>query len=201
MITKRKVAEAAARVVNGGSTKPELKVKIQDAMLAAGQARDSYLMQLFSANNDQGNFTFPFDVLSTFELTVQDGKVVLPRRVLSILKHNSGIYRVATSDCEEQQELIPTRRGSNTLYSGQLSRNLEGRPSYYPLRDTLYVQGVGDGCKLEIDAVISGEEFTADEFFALPPEAENDVINMAIQRLAMMMQSPEDMLTDSKANQ
>lgn len=201
MISKRKVGEAAARVVNGGSTKPELKVKIQDAMLAAAQARDTFILQLFSANKQQGIHTFPFDIISTFELTVADGKVELPRRGLSILKNNSGIYRVATSDYEEPQELIPTKRGDNTLYSGQLGNNIEGRPSYYPLRQTLYTQGVGDGCKLEVDMVVAGEEFDSDEFFCIPPEAETDVINMAIQRLAMMMQAPEDMLTDSKANQ
>lgn len=201
MITKRKVGEAAYRAVNGGSTKPELKVKIQDAMLAAAQARDTFLLQLFSANRQQGNFTFPFDVLSTFELTVADGKVELPRRALSVLRNNSGIYRVATMDCEEPQELIPTRRGDDTLYKGQLGKDIEGRPSYYPLRQTLYVQGVGDGCKLEVDMVVAGEEFDSDEFFCIPIESQADVINMAIQRLMIMAQTPQDIFTDSKANQ
>jgi hypothetical protein len=201
MITKKKVGEAVLRAVMGGSTKPELKVKIQDAMLASAQARDAWILQFFSASKMEGYHTFPFDILSTYELVVSNSKVTLPRRGLSVLKHNSGIYRVVTTDCNHPQELIPTRRGSDTLYSGQVGAALEGRPSYFPLRQDLYVKGVQDGCVLLVDYVVAGEEFGLDEFFCIPPEAETEVINLAISRMSIQAQTPEDLYTDSKSNQ
>lgn len=200
-ITKRKLGERLFRIVNAGSTKPELKIKIQDCMLAVAQARDKVVVQAMFERNLIGDHSVPYDLISTFDLTVQDGQVTLPRRGLTILKHNSGVYRVVCRSCDQEEELIPTERGNSTLFSGQPSRDLEGRPSYYPLRDKLFTRRIADGEVISVDMIVAGEEFDLNEFFCVPPEMQADIIQMAAQDLGVMIQTPEDIITDAKSNQ
>lgn len=199
-ITLKKLGERAQRIVNAGVSKPELKVDVRDAMLSVAQARDEALLQLFYDKKATGDHTFPFDILSEFTLTVEDKKVTLPKRGLSILKHNSGIYRVVTSGCGEEEELLPTPYGFNTLYKNQPSIGLEGRPSYVPFQDQLRVKGVEDGCKLLVTMVVAGEEFDEDEFFCIPPELENSVVRNAIENLTVMVNAQEDATTNARGD-
>ena len=122
-ISKKKLGERVYRTLNAGVTKPELKIHIRDAMLAVAQARDFAILSMFYEKKAMGEHTFPFDILSEEERTVENGEVTIPRG-LSIMKHNAGIYRVVTSNCEEPEELIPTRYGFNTLYKNQQSNAL-----------------------------------------------------------------------------
>ena len=116
------------------------------------------------------------------------------------MKHNEGVYRVVHEDCDHEEELIPTQRGSNTLYSSQPARNLEGRPSYYPLRGHLSIKNIPDGEKVIVDMIVAGEEFTDKEFFCIPPELQADVVAAAASDLGLMITTEEDIITDAKSN-
>jgi len=199
-ITRKKLGERVYRILGGGSTKPELKIKIQDAMLAVSQSRDQAILELFYEKKAQDEHTFPYDILSEFTLEVENGVINLPRRGLSVLKHNSGIYRVSTLDSDNPEEIIPVSTGFKTLYAKQASIGLEGNPYYSPFQDQLRVTGVADGCKVLVEMVVAGEYFDDNEFFCIPPELENEVVRNAIETLTIMYNAMEDVATDSRAN-
>ena len=199
-ISKKKLGERVQRVLNAGVTKPELKIHVRDAMLAVAQARDEAILQMFYEKKSMGEHTFPFDILSEFTLTVENSEIKLPKRGLSILKHNSGIYRVATTKCDDPEELIPTRYGFNTLFKNQPSNALEGRPSYFPFQDILRTNGIEDGCEVLVTMVVAGEEFGEDEFFCIPPEMEDQVVRTAIQTLTIMVNATEDLTTNARGD-
>ena len=199
-ISKKKLGERVFRIMNAGSTKPEVKIHIQDAMLAVGQARDEALTNLFYEKKAMDEHTFPYDILSSFDVTIEDGKATLPKRGLSILKHNSGIYRVFTKNCEYPEELIPTSKGFTTLYKNLDGFQMAGRPTYQPIRNILHIQGLSDGCELGVEMVVSGEEFTEDEFFCIPPDLQNEVVRIAVQTLSVMQQAMTDIVSDAKPN-
>lgn len=197
-ITIGKLGERVQRIVNGGSTKPELKIHKRDAILAVAQARDEAITNLMYEKKAMDEHTFPYDILSTLETTVENGEAVLPKRGLSILKHNSGIYRISTQD--GLQELIPTTIGFNTLFKGLQGKLLGGNPSYQPIGKKIQVSGIADGCKLRIEMVVAGEEFEEDEFLPIPSDLQNRVVQIAVQTLSIMMQAQEDLVTDSRSN-
>jgi hypothetical protein len=188
--------------VNGGSTKPELKVHIKDAMLAVAQARDELVTNLIYERKANDDHSIPWDVLSTLEVTLENGEAVLPKRGLSILKYNEGIYRVYTADKnpKDAEEVIPTPIGFNTLYKGLDGIILGGRPRYQPIGGKIQVQGVEDGCKLKIDMIVAGEEFDEDEMFAIPADLQNKTVNLAVQTLIVMLNAQHDIVTDAKPN-
>ena len=200
MITVSKLGERLQRILQGGSTVPELKITLQDCMLAVAQSRDKLITAIVSQNKKDGNHTFPYDIISEVETVVTGKKAVLPKRGLSILKHNSGIYRVTTTNCDEPVELIPRKRGADTLYSGQEISNLGNMPSYIPSIDHLKVMGVTDDCELLVEMVVAGEEFGMDEPFAIPPDLQDDVITTAMGIMQVMYGIPEDKMTDAKEN-
>jgi hypothetical protein len=200
MITKAKLAERLQRLLQGGSTKPELKITLQDCMLAVAQSRDKLITAIVAQNKQDGNHTFPYDIISEVETVVEGKKAPLPKRGLSILKHNSGIYRVTTTNCEEPIELIPRKRGADTLYRGQEIQGLGGMPSYIPALGHLKVSGVSDGCELLVEMVVAGEDFGMDEPFAIPPDLQDDVITTALGIMQVMYGIPEDKVTDAKEN-
>ena len=201
-ITASKLGERVQRVVNGGSTKPELKIHKRDAILAVLQARDEAIVNLMYEKKAMGEHSFPYDIISTLDTTVQGGSAPLPKRGLSVLKHNSGIYRVTTvcDNLTDEVELIPTTIGFNTLFKGLQGKLLGGHPSYQPIGDKIQVQGVSDGSKLKIEMVVAGEEFTEDEFLAIPPSLENKVFQIAVQTLTVMINAQSDLITDAKPN-
>lgn len=197
--TLGRLGERLQRILQGGSTRPELKITLQDCMLAVAQARDKMIVAIVAQNKRDGNHTFPYDIISEVSSTVQGRKAPLPKRGLSILKHNTGIYRVTTC-CDEPVELIPRKRGADTLYSGQEIRDVGGRPTYIPALDHLKVTGVDNGDELLIEMVVAGEDFGLDEPFAIPPDLQDDVIASALQIMQTMLGIPEDKITDSKEN-
>lgn len=199
MITLGKLGERLQRLIQGGSTRPELKITLQDCMLAVAQARDKLIVAIVAQNKKDGNHTFPYDIISEVETVVQNKKAILPKRGLSILKHNTGIYRVIT-DCDTPVELIPRKRGANTLYSGQEVRDIGGLPTYIPTLGYLNVTGVDEGAKLIVEMVVAGEDFGIDEPFAIPPDLQDDVIAAAIPIMQVMLGIPEDKINDSKEN-
>lgn len=201
-ITASKLGERVQRIVNGGSTKPELKIHKRDAILAVLQARDEAITTLIYEKKAMDEHTFPYDILSTLETTVEGNEATLPKRGLSILKHNSGIYRITTvcDNAEDVQELIPTTIGFNTLFKGLQGKLLGGNPSYQPIGQKIQVNGVTDGSKLKIEMVVAGEEFTEDEFLAIPPSLQNKVVEIAVRTLTVMMNAQEDLVTDSRSN-
>lgn len=198
--TLGKLGERLQRILQGGSTKPELKITLQDCMLAVAQSRDKLITAIVAQNKKDGNHTFPYDIISEVETVVAGKKAPLPKRGLSILKHNTGIYRVTTTNCDEPVELIPRKRGANTLYSGQEVRDLGGMPTYTPSIDHLRVNGVAEGCELLVEMVIAGEEFGMGEPFAIPPDLQDDVITAAMGIMQVMYGIPEDKMTDAKEN-
>lgn len=199
MITKKKLGERLQRILQGGSTKPELKITLQDCMLAVSQSRDKLITAIVSQNKRDGNHTFPYDIISEVETTSVNGVAPLPKRGLSILKHNTGIYRVIT-DSDTPVELIPRKRGADTLYSGQEVNNLGGRPSYIPSIDKLKVYGVSDNCKLLVEMVVAGEDIDMSEPFPIPPDLEDDVITTALGIMQVMLGVSEDKISDTKEN-
>lgn len=200
MNTLGKLGERLQRILQGGSTKPELKVTLQDCMLAVAQARDKLIVAIVAQNKRDGNHTFPYDIISEVETVVEGKRAALPKRGLSILKHNTGIYRVTTCNCDDPVELIPRKRGADTLYSGQEVQGLGGMPTYFPALNELRVTGVSDGTELLVEMVVAGEDFGMDEPFAIPPDLQDDVINTAAQIMQVMAGIPQDKITDAKEN-
>jgi len=201
MITKQKLGERVQRILSGGSSKPELKIDIRDAMLAVSQARDQLIMQYYYDTKKIDQHSIPYDIISTFKEPVnKDGSklyVKLPLRGLSGLSLNNGIYRL-TNDCDE--EIIPTRTGFKSLYSEQEGRRLDGRPTYYPKLDKCYLSGVDESCEITIEMIVAGEEFDEDEFFCIPADLQEAVVMQAIKVLSTQRQIPEDQITNAKGD-
>ena len=77
-ITASKLGERVQRIVNGGSTKPELKIHKRDAILAVLQARDEASTTVIYEKKARDEHTFPYDILSTLETTVEGKEAILP---------------------------------------------------------------------------------------------------------------------------
>ena len=68
----------------------------------------------------------------------------------------------------------------------------------FPMVDTLRIWGLEtDSCNIIVQYVQVGEQFDADEYFALPAELIDTVVSKAVKMLSLQL-SNEDTFTDAK---
>lgn len=204
-ITAGKIAEEVRNVLSGGEGKPEVVPTRRQALYAVQQARNKVIFDFMWAMKGAGEHTVPFDLIDEKEvelLPYKDNAMYIPleNRVLSGLPKNIGLFQLTTNDFPPQ-EIIPAPPSFLTLYQNQNSFSMEGNPYYIPVKDNLYVYGIGGkGCKLNMRAIFAGETYGEHDFFCITPEMETDVVEMAIKMLGLMREIPEDRITDNTKN-
>lgn len=202
-ISISKLGERVLRTLNSGKNTVEQKVKQQDAELAVAQARDNILFKYFIERKNSGDFYFPEDTLVQKSFTVTKTKKgysgSLPTRYLPLVSSLSGISTLYPSESPEI-EILSASMNHERLFLNQPAFSMEGNPYY-----TLFQQNVnvfnfegGDECELIAWYVQAGEDFDPDEFLAIPPELQEDVVMEALQILNTQKQYVEDRFTDAR---
>ena len=201
-ITAGKLAEEVRSILSGGNTKIEVLPTRRMCLLAVQQARNKAIFQYVYAQKADGNHVVPFDLLDEREVELIPYKegihmVELKDRVLTGLPKNMGIYQLTTNEAFPD-EIIQAPSTYLTMFKGRNSFSMEGTPFYVPVKDRLYVYGIGgEGCTLLLKGIYAGEAYGEFDFFCIPPDLEIDVINMAVGILATMQNIPEDIITDN----
>lgn len=202
-ISKTKLAERCLRIMNAGKDTVEQKVKIQDCELAVGQARDKVLLDYITLIKEtEESLYIPLDWLTERELTPErKGNyfvATLPTRPVSLFNNNLGVYSLHPSS-DDTKEIIPVLANFRRMYAKQAAGDLQGSPYYTPFQQELRIYNLKEeDCPLMVMYVQAGEEFTSDEYFCVPLEAQEPIVRMALELMGFQSQAVEDPITDSK---
>lgn len=203
MATKYRLAENLLKVMN--QSLKDSKVTMQEAMLYTSQAANKYIRDLIWANNSIGETIVPYGVLRDYDVETKkdsDRNLLyanLPVRSLETLHNNMGIFQVVPCN-DFTAPIIPVPKGWMGLYAGRESYSLEGQLAYMPERDKIYIIGadVNEHMKLTITIIPDSTGLAPEDELPLPPEAEGDVIQLALQQLQITIQTPQDLTNDNK---
>ncbi len=200
-VSLSKLGERVLRMLNAGKTLVETRATQRDANLAIAEARDEAIVRYVNELRASGEPAMPFDIISekivVAENTGNYHKAQLPTRPLSIGGHGSGIFTVIL-ESDPAKEIFPATISHNTMFRGQGALTMEGDPYYTPFEDTLRIYGIEkDNCSLIVQYVQVGEQFGEDEYFAIPPELIDGVVQQAYTMLSPQL-GTEDPITDSK---
>jgi hypothetical protein len=200
-ISLSKIGERVKRLLSAGKDLVENRVTQRDAELAVAEARDESIVEYLGQLKAAGEPAMPFDFISEKTVTAEKSgnlhKATLPTRPLSIGGKASGIFTVVFEE-DPSHEIFPTTISHNTMFKGQPAENMESDAYYTPFEDTLRIWGLEtDSCNIIVQYVQVGEQFDADEYFAVPPELIDTIVAKAVKMLSMQL-SQEDPFTDAK---
>lgn len=181
------------------------KITRQESILAVSQAINKTVRDLIWKNKrEEDNLTVPYVCLREYRLSITKDEqrnkwyATLPVRTLESIAYNMGIYQVAPAD-NIDETMIPTTVGFNSMLRGMDAYQLEGRLSYAPERDRIYIQGAEfeDDFELFVRVIPDATSLESDEEAPVPSDMELDVIQTALQLLgASIMSVPRDTQTD-----
>lgn len=204
MVSKRRLAEVVLNRLNGGIINRDSKITIRQAEEAVGESRDYLIVKrMYDKYKAWGAFDVDFELLKEYTATTyKKGKkwvVDLPARVIPIV-YGLGIYHVSLACCEEQ-DFIPKANGSTALYSGLGASNMEGQRSYFPREDFLELDGADGEVEIFMRLIPASISLSSREDFRITPDMEQDIVDMATQRLMMQIQFPQDVILNNVTDQ
>lgn len=201
MATKYRLGENLLKVFS--QSVKDSKITLQESMLYVSQATNKYIRDLVWANKSIGELTVPYSVLVDYDVTAKEdnkGRLIapLPIRTLETLHNNMGVFQVIPCG-EFGNSLIPVNKGWMSLYAGRASYNLEGQLAYLPERDRLFIIGA-DTKELELTVTLIPDStgLNPEDELPLPPDAEQEVIALAMQMYQTTIQLPQDVVNDNK---
>lgn len=181
------------------------KITRQESILAVSQAINKVVRDLIWQNKrEEDNFTVPYVCLKEYRLGITKDDVrgkwyaTLPIRTLESIAYNMGIYQVAPAD-NIDETMIPTTVGFNSMTRGLDMFQLEGRLSYSPERDRIYIQGADFPADFElfVRLIPDATSLESDDEAPIPSDKELDVIQLTLQLLgASIMSVQRDTQTD-----
>lgn len=180
------------------------KITRQEALLVAGQAVNKALRDLIWRNKaEEENLTIPYACFREYRLPIDKDPLrnkwyaTLPIRTLESLAYNQGIYHVAPAD-DIDELMVPVSVGFNPMFKNLDSYYLEGRLSYYPERDRIYIQGADfeDDFEVFVRLIPDATSLEADDQMPAPADMEVVILQTALQLLGVQAQSTEDVNTD-----
>lgn len=201
-ITAGKIAEEVRSILSGGNLKLEVLPTRRMCIVAVQQARNKAVFNYIYNEKRNSNHTVPFDLIDEREVDLvpyKDGvyMIELKDRIMTGLPKNMGVYQLTTND-PMPDEILPAPSTYLTMFKGRNSFGMEGSPFYIPVKDKLYVYGIGGkNCKLLLKGIYAGEAYGEYGFFCVPPELEMDIIDIAVKTLSTMVNIPEDIITDN----
>ena len=200
-ISLSKIGERVRRILSAGKDLVENRVTQRDAELAVAEARDESILEYLGQLKAAGEPAMPFDFISektvAAEKTGKFHKATLPTRPLAMGGKGNGIFTVVLEE-DPTHEIYPTTISHNTMFKGQPALNMEGDAYYTPFEDTLRIYGLEtDSCNIIVQYVQVGEQFDADEYFAVPAELIDTIVAKATKMLSIQL-GMEDTYTDAK---
>lgn len=205
MSSKYKIAEQVVKLLSAGQQKDGLKVSVQQAMHAVGQAANKIIRAFILSNKQMGVETIPFDIISSYsiksEYDVDRDKwyVPLPVRALSGLPNNSGIHRVRLAS-DWGNDFVPLNEGFYSMYRDLDALMLESRPAYFPERDRLYLVGYSKDAMFDVKIIADVNDIDDLDQVPLMADMENDVVMLAVQILSSQIQMVRDETNNNSAN-
>lgn len=179
------------------------KISRQEAILVVGQACNKVLRDLIWQNKAMGEETIPYQCFREYDLPIKyDTRhkrwyAVLPVRTLESLNNNQGIYHVAPAE-DIDELMIPTNVGFHSMFRDLDAYNLEGKLSYYPQKDRIYISGADftEDFELYVRLIPDCTTLEASDELPAPADLQVEIINVALQILGVQMQSPRDNQND-----
>lgn len=201
-MNKQKSGQELIRLLNRRFT--EGSITQQEAQLYVGQAANKYIRDYLWALQKQGEYVIPASFLREYteeaklDSNREEWYVDLPVRTLDSIGYNRGVYHVY-KQYNEDDLFVPTNTGFLGMFSGLDSFELEGRLSYRQIGNRIYINGtnVGTGYMLSMNLLVDNNELAPDEELTLPPDAEEEVMHLALQLVKIKMGLPPDLIVDN----
>jgi hypothetical protein len=202
MVSKRKIAEVVLNRVNGGIINRDSKITLRQAMFAVGEVRNSLIQKdVFDNYAAFGEFDVPFDILSeyivksTYNTEQCKWYAELPVAVIS-LYNGMGIYHVSVVG-DEANDLIPMKSGAISLFAGLPANELEGQRGYIPRGRVVELKGFKEEVSLLMRLIVDSDDLGDRDDFMVPADWQTQITDMAVQKMAMQAQIPQDNILDN----
>lgn len=182
----------------------EGSINRKEAMLYASQATNMVIRNYIWKQLAEDDRTVPYYFLKEYTNTAifdpnrLEWYVEIPIRTLDMLGHDRGIYHVFP-EYQEEELMVPTTPGYLGMYSGLAADGLEGRLSYRPIRNRLYINktDVGDDFNITMRLIPDSESLGQDEELPLPPDGEAEMLQIAMNLLRVKFGIKEDSVIDN----
>lgn len=204
-MTRAIIVEQILRLLDGGRNARNGRWKYQEIALSLNQARNTLARDFFYAGLKSGDsFTDPNWISSFNEVDVQKDTdrnlwySNLPATPIA-LPDGKGINMVSYQK-DQYNQFIPLKNGSMWMFGevgGEM--DLQGNTGFFQEGKKIYFpnyQSTGYD-KVLIKLVADSADLGDDDFFAVPPDAMEQIVKTVVSMYAPFSQKPVDMKNDN----
>jgi len=217
-ITKRKLAEQALRIIQGGAIRDDAEIDIREIMMNIEQERDKLVQQEifqslqisggYGATSINGAFVTSY-VLNVETDNIKDMKFSkLPVTPIS-LPSDMGVVQVSFVQ-DQYKPFMRVSTGQLGLYSGMPSENALGRVGFFIENSLEFSQESFQGTKIFynkgmkncnkevlVKIVTVSEDIASDDIFPITPEMQSTIVRNVVELYSIMRNAISDEQNDN----
>ena len=217
-ITKRKLAEQALRIIQGGAIRDDSEIDIREIMMNIEQERDKLVKQeifeslqiagTYGATSVNGSFVTSY-VLDVETDNIKDMKFSkLPVTPIS-LPNDLGVVQASFVQ-DQYKPFMRMSTGHLGLYSGMPSEAALGRVGYFVENSLQFSQESSQGTKIFynkgmkncnkkvlVKIVTVSEDIDPDDIFPITPDMQSLIIRNVVELYSIMRNATSDEQNDN----
>jgi len=217
-ITKRKLAEQALRIIQGGAIRDDAEIDIREVMMNIEQERDKLVRQSifeslqiaggYGATSINGSFVTSY-VLDVETDNIKDMKFSkIPVTPIS-LPNDMGVVQASFVQ-DQYKPFMRMSTGQLGLYHGMPSEAALGRIGYFVENSLEFSQDSSQGTKIFynkgmkncskqvlVKVVTVSEDIDPDDIFPVTPEMQSMIIRNVVELYSIMRNATSDEQNDN----
>tara|TARA_R100001594_G_scaffold8109_5_gene21305 strand:- start:20065 stop:20718 length:654 start_codon:yes stop_codon:yes gene_type:complete len=213
-ITKKKLAEQALRIIQGGSVRDDSEIDIREIMMNIEQERDRLIKAELFQSISMGEYNINGAFISTYVSSISDDIEKdmkysnIPVTPMS-LPNDLGMFQVSFEK-DQFNTFVRIPNGATGLYNNLNSSRLLGRIGYFvesSLNSTcesssgtrVYYTNMPKDCTKSVllKVVATSENIGEDDPFPIAPEMESQIIRSVVELYSVMRQALADESNDN----
>ena len=215
-ITKRKLAEQALRIIQGGAVRDDAEIDIREVMMNVEQERDKLVRQDLYESLQMGGGHVNGSFVTSYTVSVETDNIKdmffskIPVTPLS-LPNDMGVVQVSFIQ-DQYKPFIRMSTGQLGLYHGLPSEGAFGRIGFFIENSLEFSQETSQGTKIFynkgmkkkdcdkeilIKVVAVSEDIAPDDIFPITPEMQSMIIRNVVELYSIMRNAISDEQNDN----
>lgn len=216
VITKRKLAEQALRIIQGGAIRDDAEIDIREVMMNIEQERDKLVRQELFQLLQMGENYISGSFVTSYNVTVETDNIKdmffskLPVTPLS-LPNDMGVVQVSFIQ-DQYNPFIRMNTGQLGLYNGMPSETAFGKVGFFIENSLEFSQESSQGTKIFynkgmkkkdctkeilVKVVTVSEDIGPDDVFPVAPEMQAVIVRNVVELYSVMRNAIADEQNDN----
>ena len=216
VITKRKLAEQALRIIQGGAIRDDAEIDIREVMMNIEQERDKLVRQELFQLLQMGENYISGSFVTSYNVSVETDNVKdmyfskIPVTPLS-LPNDMGVVQVSFIQ-DQYNPFIRMNTGQLGLYHGMPSESALGKVGFFIENSLEFSQETSQGTKIFynkgmkkkdcnkeilVKVVTVSEDIAPDDIFPVSPEMQAVIVRNVVELYSVMRNAIADEQNDN----